>query len=64
MIDETYVLVLNNADSNAYINNLKDQKSAVKMVEIIRNEHLKFIFLVPTTPFYHAINPKFDSNML
>ena len=54
-----YVLVLNklNADSNAYINKLNDKNSAVEMAEIIRNQNLKFIFLVQTTPFYHIINP-------
>ena len=64
MNNETYVLVLNNAYSNANINKLKDQNAAVEIVDIIRKEHLRFIFLVQTTIFYHAINPKFDSNML
>ena len=34
MNDETFVLVLN-TDYNAYIYKLKDQNSAIKMVEII-----------------------------
>ena len=36
MNDETYVLVLNNLDSNAYIYKLKDKNYAIKIVEIIR----------------------------
>ena len=64
MNDDIYFLVLNNADPNAYINKLKDENSALNMVKLIRNEHLKFISLVLTTLFYHATNPKSDSIML
>ena len=43
---------------------MKHQNSALKIVEIIRNEDFSFIFLVQATPFSYALTPKSDLSTL
>ena len=43
---------------------MKHQNSALKIVEIIRNEDFSFIFLVQTTLFSYALTPKSDLSIL
>ena len=62
--NKTYVFVFNKAHFGAYVNEMKHQNSALKIVEIIRNEDFSFIFLVQTTPFSYALTPKSDLSLL
>ena len=62
--NKTYVFVFNKAHFVAYVNKMKHQNSALKIVEIIRNEDFSFIFLVQTTPFSYALTPKSDLSIL
>ena len=62
--NKTYVFVFNKAHFGAYVNKMKHQNSALKIVEIIRNEDFSFIFLVQTTPFSYALTPKSDLSIL
>ena len=62
--NKTHVFVFNKAHFGAYVNKMKHQNSALKIVEIIRNENFSIIFLVQTTPFSYALTPKFDLSIL
>ena len=62
--NKTYVFVFNKARFGAYVNKMKHQNSALKIVEIIRIEDFSFIFLVQTTPFSYALTPKSDLSIL
>ena len=61
---KTYVFIFNKARFDAYVNKMKHQNSALKIVEIIRNEYFSFIFLIQTTPFSYALTPKSDLSIL
>ena len=63
-INNRTVLVFNKAHFGAYVNKMKHRNSALKIVEIIRNEDFSFIFLVQTTPFSYASTPKSDLSIL
>ena len=56
--NKTYVFVFNKAHVGAFVNKMKHLNSALKIVEIIRNEDFSFIFLVQTTPFSYTLTPK------
>ena len=62
--NKTYLFVFNKALFGAYVNKIKHQNSALKIVEIICNEDFSFIFLVQTTPFSYALTPKSDFSIL
>ena len=62
--NKTHVFVFNKAHFGAYVNKMKHQNFALKIVEIIRNEDFSFIFLAKTTPFSYALTPKSDLSIL
>ena len=59
-----YVFVFNKAHFGAYVNEMKHQNSALKIVEIIRNGDFSFIVLVQTTHFSYTLTPKSDLSIL